>query len=109
MEQTDFPPAAPDELVIKTDTVASPRLDAVLGAAFGLSRTKAVELIAASRVDVDGQPCQKPAKELREGALISVRGIGRARLLEIGGTSKKGRLFIKIGRYNNREEKGRGN
>ena len=84
---------------VKTDTVASLRLDAVLSAAFGLSRTKAAELIAAGRVDLGDSPCLKPAKDLVEGAVFSVRGFGRAKLLEIGGKSRKGRVFIKIGLY----------
>ena len=41
-------PVKQEELSIKTDTVASLRLDAVLSAAFGLSRSKAAELIAAT-------------------------------------------------------------
>lgn len=92
-------PVKTEELTIKTDTVASLRFDAVLCAAFGLSRTKAAELIAAGRVNHDYEPCLQPARELCEGALLSVRGLGRAKLLEIGGTSKKGRIFIKIGLF----------
>ena len=82
-----------------TKAVASLRLDAVLCAAFGLSRAKGAELISAGTVSLDHQPCLQPSKEISEGALISVRGMGRARLLEIGGTSRKGRVFIKIGLY----------
>ena len=41
----------------------------------------------------------QPAKELDEGTLLSVRGLGRAKLLEIGGVSKKGRIFVRIGLY----------
>ena len=92
-------PARQEELDIKTDTVASLRLDAVLCAAFGLSRTKAAELIAAGRVSLDHQLCLQPAKEITEGSLLSVRGMGRARLLETGGVSRKGRIFVKIGLY----------
>ena len=92
-------PAKQEELTIKTDTVASLRLDAVLCAAFGLSRTKAAELTAAGRVNLDHQPCLQPAKELSEGALLSVRGVGRAKLLEAGGVSRKGRIFVRIGLY----------
>ena len=88
-----------EELSIKTDTVASLRLDAVLSAAFGLSRAKAVELIAAGRVSYDHLPCEQPTKELAEGALLSVRGLGRAKLLEVGGISRKGRIFVRIGLY----------
>jgi len=92
-------PEKQEELTTKTDTVASLRLDTVLCAAFGLSRTKAAELIAAGRVSLDHAPCLQPAKELGEGALLSLRGMGRARLLEIGGVSRKGRIFVKIGLY----------
>jgi RNA-binding protein YlmH len=92
-------PVMQEELTVKTDTVASLRLDAVLCAAFGLSRTKATELIASDRVSLDHQSCMQPAKELTEGAMLSVRGLGRAKLLEVGGVSKKGRTFIRIGLY----------
>ena len=56
-------PARQEELNIKTDTVASLRLDAVLSTAFGLSRSKAAELIAAGRVSLDHLPCVQHAKE----------------------------------------------
>lgn len=92
-------PARTENLTIKTATVASLRLDAVLCAAFGLSRTKAVELISASRVNLNHELCMQPAKELNESALLSVRGLGRAKLLEAGGVSRKGRVFVKIGLY----------
>ena len=92
-------PVKQEELTIQTDTVASLRLDTVLCAAFGLSRTKAAELIAAGRVNLDHQPCLQPSKELSEGALLSIRGLGRAKLLEADEVSRKGRLFVRIGLY----------
>jgi len=79
--------------------VASLRLDAVLSAAFGMSRTKAAELIAAGRVSFNHQVCLRTDKEVDEDSLLSVRGLGRAKLLEIGSVSRKGRSFIKIGVY----------
>jgi RNA-binding protein YlmH len=92
-------PDKEEELQVKTDTVASLRLDAVLTAAFNMSRAKSSELIAAGRVSLDHQVCLQAAKELSEGALLSIRGIGRAKLLEVGSMSKKGRIFIQIGLY----------
>ena len=92
-------PLRQEELNIKTDTVASQRLDAILSAAFGLSRAKASELINTGNVSLDYQACMQPAKEVSEGALLSVRGLGRAKLLEIGGISRKGRIFVRIGLY----------
>lgn len=83
----------------KTDTVASLRLDTVLCVAFGLSRSKAAEVIAAGGVSLNHAPCLQPAKEVSEGAILSVRGMGRAVLMEVGGTSRKGRIFIKVGLY----------
>ena len=88
-----------EELSAKTDTVASLRLDAVLGSAFGLSRGKASALIETGRVSLNHELCQQTAKEVGEGAILSVRGMGRAKLLEIGGLSKKGRRCIKVGLY----------
>jgi len=92
-------PAREEELTIKTGTVASLRLDAVLSAAFTMSRTKAAELIAAGRVSYNHRECLQTDKEICEGSLLSVRGFGRAKLLEVGGLSRKGRSFIKIGIY----------
>ncbi|MDR1669944.1 MAG: hypothetical protein LBR76_08305 [Oscillospiraceae bacterium] len=90
-------PEKEETLQIKTDTVASLRLDALIGTAFGLSRGKAAELIESGRVSLNHTQCLQGAKEAREGAVLSVRGAGRAKLLEVGGVSKKGRIFIKIG------------
>jgi len=92
-------PSREEELSVKTDTVASLRLDAVLSAAFGLSRAKSAEQIEAGRVSLDHIQCMQSSKELAEGALISVRGLGRAKLLEVGGVSRKGRIFVRIGLY----------
>ena len=92
-------PQKQENVKVKTDTVASLRLDAIVSAAFDLSRTKASELIESGRVSLNHQPCLKLAKEVEQGALLSVRGLGRAKLLEVGGTSKKGRIFVRIGLY----------
>jgi len=92
-------PAREEELTVKTCTVASLRLDAVISSAFGISRTKAAELIATGHVSLNHQPCEKINKEVVENALLSIRGMGRIKLLEVGGMSRKGRSFIKIGIY----------
>ena len=92
-------PAREEELTIKTDTVASLRLDAVLCSAFGMSRAKAAELIAAGRASLNHQVCLRTDKEVCRDSLFSVRGLGRAKLLEVGGLSRKGRSFIRIGIY----------
>lgn len=79
-------------------TVSSLRLDAFLAHAFSMSRNKAVEPIHAGLVQVNHRVSDDPSTPLCEGDLISLRGFGRAKVLELMGTSKKGRLVIRAGR-----------
>lgn len=81
------------------DTVASLRLDAVVGSAFSLSRGRAAELIAAGRVNLDHVPCLKPDKPVAEGSVLTARGLGKAKLAQVGGVTRKGRVAIVIERY----------
>ena len=81
------------------DTVSSLRLDAVAASAFGLSRGRAAELIAAGRVSLDHAACLKPDKQVGQGAVLTARGLGKAKLIEAGGLTKKGRVGIVIERY----------
>lgn len=78
-----------------TFTVQSPRLDAVCGGMFGLSRTSANAQILQGNVSVNYVPCLKPDALLHTGDVISLRGSGKGTLLEPGGTSRKGRQFIR--------------
>lgn len=81
------------------DTVASLRLDAVLGAAFDLSRAQAQEAIRAGKVRLDHVEELRTDAQVDEGALISLRGTGRARLLQVGSLTRKGRIGVEIFRY----------
>jgi len=80
-------------------TVASLRLDAVLAAAWNLSRGEAADMIAQGKVRVDHLPEERPDARLSEGALVSARGRGRFRLAEIGAATKKGRIGILLSHY----------
>ena len=77
-------------------TVQSPRFDAVLGETFRLSRTQAVKLIAAGAASLNYLPCLKNDAPVAEGDVISLRGHGKATVAEIGGQSRKGRLFVQM-------------
>jgi RNA-binding protein YlmH len=92
-------PARTETLRAKTVSVSSPRLDTLVGGAFGLSREKAASLIEGGLVSVNHTPCEKPDKRAAEGDLLSLRGHGRARVLSIGGLSRKGRVFVELGLY----------
>lgn len=81
------------------DTVSSVRLDSILSSGFRISRTTAAEYIAAGRAAIDGMPCEKPDKPVLEGAKLSIRGLGKIMLSQIGHTTKKGRISVIIHRY----------
>ncbi len=84
--------------VIK-DTVPSARLDSIVASAFKLSRSKASEAIRGGIVSVDHIECLKPDARVEEGAILVLRGKGKAVLKEIGGESKKGRIWVIIEKY----------
>ncbi len=79
-----------------SDTVASLRLDGIVAAAANLSRDKAKQLVTGGFVDVDFRPCEQPDTELVPGCYLSIRGHGRYLFSDVDGTSKKGRIRIKL-------------
>ncbi len=83
---------------VKTETiresVASVRLDAIVSAVFGFSRTEAAAQIAKGLVFVNDAETLKPDARLNIGDKLVVRGKGKAYFKEIGGTTRKGRLSV---------------
>lgn len=76
--------------------VASVRLDAVLAAAFSLSRSEAARLIESGKTFVNQVETLRTDAAVPEGALISLRGTGRMRLEQIEGETKKGRIALRL-------------
>ncbi len=96
----DEAPALPEPSgVLRRDTVASTRLDAVLAAAWNLSRNDALEMIRQGKVRVNYLTQERPDARLAQGALVSMRGKGRFRLEEIGEPTRKGRIGITLFHY----------
>lgn len=81
------------------DTLASLRLDSVASTGFRIGRSLAAQYIAAGKAAVDGMPCEKPDKLLAEGATVSIRGLGKIKLAQVGGRTKKDRISVVIHRY----------
>ncbi len=81
------------------DTVSSLRLDSVVSSGFRIGRSAAGAHILAGKAAVDGLICEKPDKILPEGAVISVRGLGKIKLKHLGGRTKKDRISIIIEKY----------
>lgn len=77
-----------------TFTVQSLRLDAVTGGLFRLSRSAAAEQIRLGLVSLNYSPCLRPDALIREGDVISLRGKGKGSVTQIGGRSRKDRLFV---------------
>lgn len=77
-------------------TVSSLRLDGVVAEGFALSRSRAAEVIAAGKTELNYTLCTKPDRLVAEGDVISVRGLGKMRLEAVGGNTKKGRISIEI-------------
>lgn len=80
-------------------TVASMRLDGIASDAYRLSRTKIVDPIKAGRCKVNWKTEEDPSKPLKEGDVVSIKGLGRFKLTEVDGVTKKGRIRVKIGKY----------
>lgn len=79
--------------------VSSLRLDGVLAAAYRLSRSEAADSIRAGLVKVNHLACDRVDLPLQEGALLSLRGRGRVRLVSVDGTTRKQRIGITLFRY----------
>ena len=95
---------AQEESTLIEDTLASLRLDSVVGAGFRLSRTRAAQAISAGGAAIDGLPCEKPDKLIEAGQAVTLRGFGKIRLLEVGGQSRKGRLRVRIERLGGKKK-----
>ena len=80
-------------------TVQNERLDAVLAATWHLSRGEAQRLVAAGLVKLNHVPNLHADARLSEGDLISAKGCGRARVLELAGQSRRGRQIVRLFRY----------
>ena len=88
----------PEVKIIK-DTLASIRLDAVISSGFRVGRSAAAEYVSAGRAAINGLPCTKSDKSVSEGDTVSVRGMGKIKLAQVNGQTKKGRISVLIERY----------
>lgn len=82
-----------------TGNVASVRLDSILSIAFGSSRSKLVAWIEGGKVFANGKLMTTNSYQLKEGDIISVRGMGRFKYNGIQSQSRKGRYFVSLHKY----------
>ncbi len=80
-------------------TVASLRLDNILSSGFGISRTKAGAAVRAGLVSVNHTEAEKPDMNVGEGDLVTMRKSGRIRVTQVGGRSRKDRVYVTLEKY----------
>ncbi len=80
-------------------TVSSVRLDSIVALCGRLSRTKAAAYIESEKVFVNGQIVTNVSRSMKDGEIISVRGIGKFKFDSAGGQTKKGRTVVTLLKY----------
>lgn len=75
-------------------TVSSKRLDCIISGLYNISRQESAKYINNERVQVNYEKINSPSKEIVDESLISVRGKGRAKIVQVGDITKKGRIKI---------------
>ncbi|MBR0443086.1 MAG: hypothetical protein IIX15_01975 [Clostridia bacterium] len=80
------------------DTVASARLDCVVAALCNLSREAAQTAVRDGLVELDYECELRPDRTLEPPCIISVRGMGKFILRELGTLTKKGRIRMRADR-----------
>lgn len=98
-EECDLGEIPEAEHEVKTFTVPSLRLDCVAAEGFGMARTKMTELIKKGGASLNWIETDSPSDSVDEGDTISLRGHGRIVVTEIGGHSRKDRIFVTVKKY----------
>ncbi len=87
------------EPLILHSTVASLRVDAVISKVFNLSRTQAKSLIEGGKVFINWINILDASSQICDNDIITLRGYGRIKFLEIKGVSKKDKIKILYQKY----------
>ena len=77
-----------------SDTVASPRIDCVVGAVCSFSRDKARTLVESGMVEMDFEVEQRPDRTVKTPCTVSVRGVGKFKIISVEDKTKKGRYRL---------------
>ncbi len=80
-------------------SVASLRLDCILALAWQSSRSKMTPYIEGEKIFVNGRLVTSNSFCLKEGDIVSARGLGKFIYRGVETETKKGRLFIALDRY----------
>ena len=79
-------------------TASSLRLDTVTSAVHNISRQKSQAFIQQGYAKVNWTSIENPAFEVKEGDIISIRSLGRAKIITLEGKTKKDKWKITAGK-----------
>ena len=96
---SDAPPAHAGSAVKVQEVVASLRLDGIISAAFRLSRSDSKKYVEQEKVFINGKLAVSAGIQLKEGEIVSVRGLGRFVYLGVERQTRKGSLRVNLGMY----------
>lgn len=94
----EITPPPPEGRLIRV-TVQSLRLDALVSAAYDISRAKAQDMIRAGLVKLNHLPEARCDYKAGEGDMLSVRGRGRVKIQSLQGETRRGRLAAMLFMY----------
>ena len=80
-------------------TVASERIDAVLGKLCNLSRSQSVLAFREKKVFVNGRQCENNSYQLKSGDVVTFRGFGKIIYEGVNYETKKGKVCIGVSVY----------
>lgn len=90
--------AVPKRIKEVQSVESSTRLDAVISAGLKISRSKMADMARSGLVHVNYKEMKTPAKSVKTGDVVSVRGVGKLEIGEIE-TTAKGRYRIQMRRF----------
>lgn len=105
LEETDAVLVPQDDWQHDMIIVSSLRIDAVIAACFHLSRHKTKEYCQMQRVQLNFAIEQRPDTHIEESDILSIRGLGRIRILQIEGRTKKDKIRISVAIISKRNTK----
>ncbi|MDF2556248.1 MAG: RNA-binding protein [Bacillales bacterium] len=97
-ESIDVLPDLKEDLIEINTTVSSMRLDVVISAVSNWSRQNAQLKIKQGHAQVNYKTIENCDFEIKVGDLVSVRGFGRMRILDIEGQTKKQKWRLRVGK-----------
>ncbi len=95
-DDIDIPPRKTQPIY---DTVASSRIDAVVAALCNLSRERARAAVVSGLVEIDFESEERPDGNVSAGAVVSVRGFGKYRIISVSDKTRKGRYRLEAEKY----------